>query len=917
MAKKHIKKGILIVCSLIVLVLLAWGAVKLYKSLKEAYLDPFNAIPENAAFIIKTTNIPEVWNDLIKNNDLYNDLLTVTDIAPIFKTANQVDSIIKTQADISKIFTENDFYLCIYPDSLNTFSTLFLLKYTKLQDKTIEHFIESYADNSTRENYKNIEIQEFKTSAKEHFKYYMSQGILAGSYNTNLLKKSVDQLKSGKRIDEEEYFKSVEKTSGKNASISIFANYKSVFTSFKSCFAPEYITLVDEFQNFGQWVEFDLNIRKKLILFNGYSSYRDTSNFLQTLSNENQTNTNLFSVMPENTVFFASLGYSESSKYLAKYKMYCNKTAINTQKTGVDTADFESFWTNLGIHQISLAISKNPILQKTQKWIYATPTNFEKSREAIISYCSSKASTTKIDTSNYGGYTIGNVDLQNSAQLFFTEVFKHTQIKCFALLDSTILFGEDVAEMKNLINDIINTKTFIETSLYKDLSEYTLENYNLFLFFAPKAAIELGLSLFNNKIVKNPLTTSLLKNTDFMGIQFSSSPNNLMMTSAFIKYQSGTIEQTVETTNNESETEQNIQATNETSSDFVKKESKKIWESSSPAEILNAQILIDPSEDYYKVAVIDKAANMTLYDNKGGKLWSIKLKEPSKNEITMVDFYKNGKWQMYFNSDSYIYLIDKLGRTVGKMYPYQFRNKSTNQGTTIDLNNKKDYRSFFINQNRQITCVDVNTNLASNWTTPTINRPANQPILAHKVNGKWILTVIDNEQNISFLNIDGNAAFKLSKQIPKHPNSEIEFMDGANPQWVYMSKTGFIVLVSPEGKVQEKKMNISEIPQAFIFTKTNNGENPEMFVISDKNLHLLNSDFKPSKTFSIPFDSKQQQVSSPERNLILIETSTNSVLYDLKTNTKLEFVGKIKVKRVNNKILIASFQKSKLTLFEK
>ena len=198
--------------------------------------------------------------------------------------------------------------------------------------------------------------------------------------------------------------------------------------------------------------------------------------------------------------------------------------------------------------------------------------------------------------------------------------------------------------------------------------------------------------------------------------------------------------------------------------EMQKRNSKKIWEANMPGEILNAQILTDPSEDFYKVAVLDNQSNMAYFDHKGNKQWQIKLKSSAAGRITMLDYYKNGKWQMYFNSDSHIFMVDKLGRYV-KNYPYKFRTKVVSNGAVIDLNNKKDYRIFYLNEKRQISCVDLNTAMASDWAMPTLNRPSDNDLYVSKHKANWHITAIDNEGSLYFYNVNGKGEVRPTKQI--------------------------------------------------------------------------------------------------------------------------------------------------------
>jgi len=87
-----------------------------------------------------------------------------------------------------------------------------------------------------------------------------------------------------------------------------------------------------------------------------------------------------------------------------------------------------------------------------------------------------------------------------------------------------------------------------------------------------------------------------------------------------------------------------------------------------------------------------------LMNSTGNLIWKKKLTESIKSEIYTVDIFKNGKFQMLFNTDNYLHLIDRNGNYV-QGFPVKLPSKATSPINLLDYDDTKDYRIF-------VSCAD-------------------------------------------------------------------------------------------------------------------------------------------------------------------------------------------------------------------
>jgi len=106
--------------------------------------------------------------------------------------------------------------------------------------------------------------------------------------------------------------------------------------------------------------------------------------------------------------------------------------------------------------------------------------------------------------------------------------------------------------------------------------------------------------------------------------------------------------------------------------------------------------------------VFQTAGNKIYLQNATGKnIWKKQINEQIRSEIFTVDVFKNKKYQLLFNTDNYLHLIDRNGNYV-QGYPMKLPAKATNKLCLFDYENKNELRLF-------IACADKRIYNFSPW----------------------------------------------------------------------------------------------------------------------------------------------------------------------------------------------------------
>ena len=164
--------------------------------------------------------------------------------------------------------------------------------------------------------------------------------------------------------------------------------------------------------------------------------------------------------------------------------------------------------------------------------------------------------------------------------------------------------------------------------------------------------------------------------------------------------------------------------------------------------------------------VVQDSANVLYYIGANGKLkWTKSIESKIKGTPSQIDIYKNNKFQLLFNSNKQIYLIDILGNDVDG-FPIFLPHQATNQVVAFDYDKNKNYRFLISLNNSKIYNYNVDGEQVSGWLTPNLTSNVMMPITHFAINGLDYIMIIDESGKILMCNRKGEDRYKLKSKIP-------------------------------------------------------------------------------------------------------------------------------------------------------
>jgi WD40 repeat protein len=237
-----------------------------------------------------------------------------------------------------------------------------------------------------------------------------------------------------------------------------------------------------------------------------------------------------------------------------------------------------------------------------------------------------------------------------------------------------------------------------------------------------------------------------------------------------------------------------------------------------------------------EIFIQDMRNNTYLINAAGRVLWKVPLNERIMSNIYMIDYFKNGKYQLLFSGKNYLHVLDRNGNYVER-YPVKLRSPATNSMVLFDYDNNLNYRIFIAGEDRSVYSYDKTGSSVKGWTPVKTTGPVKAEISYFKVSGKDYIVASD-DNTVYFFDRSGNKRVSLKEPASKAPGSGLRINLTSDPCLVCTSKEGTIQLIYFDGNV--RKFNIQKFSEQHTFDFFDvDGDGFGEFIFIDKGILYL------------------------------------------------------------------------------
>lgn len=754
---------------------------------------PFDAIPDNNAFIMEFSSGAAMEKFLESDVEFLPVLFDKANNDSLFSVFQDLGDKMSDNPDFGGIWNSSKLYFSAHFMGLDDFSYLITV-YSKsaVKSEVLKSFLETYGQVS-KVDMEGAEVFVLNPLGT-NIKVYVSQnkGVTTISLQSSLMQKVIFLLQKGVLASDDPMISRLIKMSGQGDA-HLYINH-DFFYRFLSQYAPNYRENVKLFNNLAARSEFDIRFQNNFLLLAGYSIFLDsTETYSKVLAENSSIAVTHFNILPINTLFLAYQGAGNYEKF------YHSMQHFGSGNKNLSVSDLEQKfdfnveenilpWIN---GEVSFCITSGPGGISDNSFSVLTTTDIKEAWQQLNKIAdNADLNNNQIpDTLNYRAYPIRKIDIPYFVPAIFGNQFSSLSNTYITEIDNYIIIANSQAGLKRFIDLHLIGQNLSSKSDFESFSQYRSSKMNLYFYFDLK---------YYNSFYKSFLGEKL--DTLFQSIELN--PNNFDFLSLEISAEdNGAYTSLVLSSKANSENEEMMPIS---------------WQVALDADIQGEPFIFTNHNDGKREMLIFDSQNFLYRIDEEGKLqWKIPIQEAPMSNISVVDFYKNGKFQYIFNSANYLYLIDLNGNRVDQ-FPFKLPATAIGSMSLMDYDGKNDYRVLIPLVDGKLHNFTLERKPTPGWEEPVFDRKYISPVEHYRLGSKDFLLFEDTLGNVVFANRRGESRIEAKLAFTNNPKTDFFIAGkGNNSRLITTDLLGRIIQIDGEGNVE--KTSFSELSPNHIF----------------------------------------------------------------------------------------------------
>lgn len=863
--------------ALIVILLFASAGMWFFLGKKsETGTSPYTVIPQDASLVLETDNLHKFIKELGVKNRIWENLIEINSFRKLDKEVQYLDSLIRSNKSLNNIVSANPLIITFHVTGKNQIQSLFLLnisgRYARpnvLQDLIGKMFASGVVIHEKIYHKIKIKIIESSQNDQQYF-FAVNKGVLLFSRSDILLESALRQADLNHGFTSESSFLTVKKSAGRNVDANLYVNFKNLGGFLNPVFDKKYRAALESLNQFADWAELDVNIEENQILLNGFSCInKDKNRYLQIFKGQSVEKPQMDQILPSNTITFFEFTLSDFKKYYKAYKTFLLETGkfaaytkrLNQLKSGLK-ADPEKLFIPFIEKEIGVSYTdiKN-IPTRENKFVLIklkSVSRFIDELNKVLklipghSGTSSSGYLQEIKVDQQTRFPVYHLPVKNLPETLFGKIFGKEPFQYLTFVESYLVFGNSKSALSNFVHNYVLQKNLNHQIEYSNFKESLALKSNFFFYSDPASSPEIMDQVLHPDLKEGyHKNLEIIRKIQALGFQFSID-NDLIYNNLIIKYRP-----------------------------VYKERASTQWESLLDTTLRSKPALVVNHYTREKeIFIQDEKNNIYLINTAGRVLWKLRLPEKIMSEIYQIDYYKNGKLQLLFNTKNYLHLIDRNGNYVEK-YPIGLRSPATNGMALFDYDKTRDYRICIAGSDKKIYLYDKEGKTIKGWSNPKTESVLNSMVKYFKIDTKDYI-VYPDRLKLFIVNRKGKIRIDIKKNIPKakHPNIVV-IKEPSGFKWVTNSYNGTVFYINKNGEVEKKTFGTFS-PEHFFTVEDLNGDHRNEYIFIDHNkLFVFHSSGNPLFDYTFSQDISLEPViytfSSNDRKIGIVSARAHKI----------------------------------------
>ncbi|MBW6501552.1 MAG: hypothetical protein K0B05_09185 [Bacteroidales bacterium] len=743
----------------------------LHRDRKDLLTDPYKAIAADACILIETSDFQSFINSITGEAGLFGELAKVQELNEFNARLKYLSGLMSRPA-IKKIMDGGTTLISFHPSGsgkLVPFLSMVIpaeIKLRQVRDVMQAAEIPGVVE-MNRGGISLLVIPFVQGNRKDTIFLSTGSGLLTCSSSAAMMKRGSQQGTRDPDIRQSRGFTRVLLASGRNETkvFVIFGNLPELTGSLLGAGRPD---LPDKIARLAGSACGDIIINEKGLIISGFAEISDSADLLSRYKTVTSGTLKTFRILPASTALF--------------------ETIVLPQKDSEKMSDLAvklKPWMGDEITRAWFNIKGRPVGENTLM-IYEL-TNRVMCEQVFIDMARSGSPLFHFQPDDQTKIPVYQLNGEGIIQGIAGDFAPGVGEKYFTFHDNFMISGSSYVPVSRFLYDNLLNKTLANDPAYREF-ETTLPSRAGYLFYCVPSGIIDYLALFlNDQIIKGlRANKGSLDKIQAAGFQFASS-NDMIYNSLSVLF-----------------------------ADEVRADPATEWET-----LLDTTAGIKPffftnhNTGAREIFVQDLKGNAYLINSAGRVLWKVPLQERINGNVFMIDYYRNGKYQLLFSGRNYLHLLDRNGNYVER-YPVRLRSPATSPPALFDYDNNRDYRLLIAGEDRLIYSYDKTGSVVKGWKPFKTTGPVTSEISFFRVSGKDYLVAAD-DRSIYFLDRTGNIRLRPREEVTKAAGSSVRLNPGTGASIVCSAPDGTVQHILFDGQVRKFKPRDFSADHSFDF----------------------------------------------------------------------------------------------------
>ncbi len=507
---------------LFLILLVVIGAVGYFAYLKyfasKGSVDAFNTIPQDAVFIVETTNLSEAWTT-INNSELWQYLVQTDYFADLNEDIETVNSFLDSNAVAEMLLKNRKLVVAGVMSSPKEWDFLFAVDLEKGSStvQSLEKMIDLISGfKITRNEFKNDKgkytIIQMVDEKDPEFKIFITfaDNILLVSFNGAIIQKSLEQLYDNHWKNNKNFVRIMEQIPQRKL-FKIYANY-SQLDDFTSTFLTETDETIAMLSNSLAFSVLNFDVFKNKLLLEGYANLDTAGSYIQALANVEPGKMTAYQIMSDQAAAYISITFNDYNVFydnlMNEYKKNFPEDAQDIDKAmdlmkNIIKIDIENdFFSWIGNEIALFKIRPLSSLSKQEDIALVIHTNdINLAKEGLTSIIKQikKWSPFKFDDYNYKNYEIRFLKQKGFFKPFFGKLFEGIDEPYYTFIGDYVVFSNSQEVLHQIIDDYTVGRTLSNDEKFQNfIDEFNVKStigifimmpkmFQTLLYFTPSA----------------------------------------------------------------------------------------------------------------------------------------------------------------------------------------------------------------------------------------------------------------------------------------------------------------------------------------------------------------------------------------------------------------------------------------------